>query len=471
MAAEWLNQIWAIGPKACLLVLAVAAGVVLVTPWTRVAWIVAALATTGAAALSIGFALQGAPGVANLYLVATLCVLSALALLAGGATPDLAPSKAGVFIIALALTVSAGWCGALLSDDLIAFFAAVETAWLSAVGLTALNARRRGGLNAALRLLVSGGVSAALFLLGVAALGASAQALALGAADHTAAPTLALVGAALIVAALTIKSGVAPFTYWSIAAYGRVTPFALLVIGVTSAFGALAALVHFAASILRLPELGSGVSAVMATVGMLAVLVGSVQAVGAKDVRRLLAYVWASHAGMAILCVALGSQGGLSAALMQMTAVAAAALALATGLSLSVGDRSDMAALDGLATRAPFACAAMALAAVSLMGAPLTIGFLGRWRLIEVAVGVDWWWVTSAVIVTSLAGVFYGGRLIGRMYLRRSETTNAPPASPWRWVAAPALLAAVATIVMGASPGLLLRAADSAAAQVFAASP
>jgi NADH:ubiquinone oxidoreductase subunit 2 (subunit N) len=97
------------------------------------------------------------------------------------------------------------------------------------------------------------------------------------------------------------------------------------------------------------------------------------------------------------------------------------------------------------------------------MGAPLTIGFLGRWRMIEAAVGVGWWWAAVAAITASLAGVFYGGRLIERVYFRRANT--AMEARPrWGFAFMPALIAAILVTAWGVEPSLLLRAAGAAAA-------
>jgi NADH:ubiquinone oxidoreductase subunit 2 (subunit N) len=149
----------------------------------------------------------------------------------------------------------------------------------------------------------------------------------------------------------------------------------------------------------------------------------------------------------------------------------AATLAVAVGVALALGEDADLHAFEGLARRAQFASAAIAGAMLSFMGAPLTLGFLGRWRLVEVGVGAGWWWVAGAVIVTSLAGVFFGGRLIELMYLRRKEVAGVAVTGPWRWTAAPALIVAIATIATGLAPGLLLRAADIAAARAFGVAP
>jgi NADH:ubiquinone oxidoreductase subunit 2 (subunit N) len=105
------------------------------------------------------------------------------------------------------------------------------------------------------------------------------------------------------------------------------------------------------------------------------------------------------------------------------------------------------------------------------MGAPLTLGFLGRWRLVEAGLGADWWWAAAAAIVASLAGVFYGGRLIERLYFRRAASTTAADRDVLRFALAPALVAAICATAIGLSPGLLLRATTAAAAMLTGAAP
>ena len=118
--------------------------------------------------------------------------------------------------------------------------------------------------------------------------------------------------------------------------------------------------------------------------------------------------------------------------------------------------------LDGYGQRAPLASAAITVGALSLMGAPLTIGFLARWRLVEAGVGAGWWWAAGLVIIASLAGVFYGGRLIERIYFRRADIAYAGEGGVWRVALAPALVAAIVAIAIGLAPSVLLRAAAEA---------
>jgi multicomponent Na+:H+ antiporter subunit D len=188
---------------------------------------------------------------------------------------------------------------------------------------------------------------------------------------------------------------------------------------------------------------------------------GAVQSVGATSVRRLVAYAGAMQVGCILIALALGSPAGFAAALLQILAWAAAALALLVGAAAAKD--AQFASFNGLVRRAPFASVAVTMGALSFMGAPLTLGFLGRWRLIEASVGAGWWWATGATIVASLAAVFFGGRLIERMYFRRATETAEIDRDGWRWTRAAVALVSIAAIALGIAPELLLQAVAGAA--------
>jgi multicomponent Na+:H+ antiporter subunit D len=284
-------------------------------------------------------------------------------------------------------------------------------------------------------------------------------------------PGLAAVGVGLMLAALALKAGAAPLNFWLGAASGRASGLAVLALGVIGMLGCLFVIIRFAAHAAPAPAIGGGVSAVLAALGAASVVIGSVQTVGARNLRRLAAYAGVAQGGVALLCAALGSPAGFAAALVQAFATIAAMLALFMGGAIGVGGARSLDALDGMGRRAPLAAAAITASAISLMGAPLTLGFLGRWRLVEAGVGAGWWWAAGAVIVTSLAGVFYGGRLIERLYFRRAVATHAAGVGAWGFAGAPAMLAAIGAICIGFAPTVLLRAADAATAFVAGGGP
>lgn len=105
------------------------------------------------------------------------------------------------------------------------------------------------------------------------------------------------------------------------------------------------------------------------------------------------------------------------------------------------------------------------------MGAPLTLGFLGRWRAIEAAVGVDLWWSAGLIIAASLAGAIYAGRLIERLYFRRAATPTPIQHDPWRVFMFPVLLGSILALALGLEPSLLLRVAQAASHQIAGEAP
>jgi NADH:ubiquinone oxidoreductase subunit 2 (subunit N) len=129
------------------------------------------------------------------------------------------------------------------------------------------------------------------------------------------------------------------------------------------------------------------------------VIVGSVQAVGSRAIcLRLAAYAGVvAMRACVLLSVALGFAGGLccgaDAGLVALAAAALGAVMAARRPGVCKFARCDSTAMG---QRAPLASAAITAGALSLMGAPLTIGFLGRWRLVEAGVGAGWWWAAGA---------------------------------------------------------------------------
>lgn len=454
----------------------------------RASWIVASLGGLVAAALAIDVAwrvlLTGAPyrpaaegaaltadgaGLFGAALIAGVLALTATA--SSGLIKQFSPRTAPI-CLALTLVAGGGWIGALYAQDFVTLIGAVELAWLAGVALTALGAERdRGALNGALRMLGAGGVAAALLLFGAALIARGVGSLELAALERTriAAPNLALTGVGLMMLGLALKAGVAPLHLWTGAAYGRGGAWAALMLGAVGGIGALAVLIRVAAHALGAPAVAGGVAAGLVALGAVSVVIGSMQAMGGRSLPRVAAYAGAAQAGCVLISVALGSQAGVAAALVQLLAIAASALALLGGAA-AFGGAQNLSVLDGVGRRAPLAGVALTVGALGLMGAPLTTTFLGRWRMIEAAVGVGWWWAAVAAIAASLAGVFYGGRLIERIYFRRAATVaDAPMRQSWSF--APALIVAIALTLWGVEPSALLRAAGAAGALMMGAAP
>ncbi len=257
----------------------IGAALMLISGPARISWLIACAAAVIGAVISVDFAVVlltratqpiAEVGVAlfvdgiGAFAAALLSITLALVVFAVGTTLKESGGAPAPLSLALLLTMGAGWIGALMARDLVAVFASVETAWLAAVGLTAVNAvRERGPLNGAFRMLIMGGVGSALMLLGIGMLGRATGGLEIDGLPlaHIRMSNLAGAGAALVVLGFVVKAGVAPLHAWSAAAIGRAGPMIALGVGTLGVLGALSALTRFAAYAIIAPEIGAAMSA------------------------------------------------------------------------------------------------------------------------------------------------------------------------------------------------------------------
>ncbi|MGE3142347.1 MAG: proton-conducting transporter membrane subunit [Hyphomonadaceae bacterium] len=398
--------------------------------------------------------------------VAAAALSSVTAALIALASPALiGPGRRAPLAACLLQLAAAGWIASAFASDLVMLFAAIEIGMLASCALGALGGGRdRGALGGALRFLINNGVAGALMLIGVAFVARASGVATFDALGDAPAPAphAAAIGFGLVISALAMKAGVAPLHGWAGAYYGRGGALGVLAFAALGAPALLAALARVAAYAVATPPIGEHIAPALLALGLVSVVIGSVQAIGARNLARLAAYANAAQAGCFLIAIAMGSPAGFAAGLVQILALAAASLALLGGAA-ATAHPAHLEALDGLARRAPFSSIAITGGALSLMGAPLTIGFLARWRLIEAGVGGGWWWAAGAVIVTSLAGVFYGGRLIERLYFRHASTAAAEARRDRRrGFLAPALCAALAAMLIGVDPAWLLRMLEGA---------
>lgn len=469
MIAAYVDLARANAPIFVLCALFIAAALAWVTPSSIARWVLGLAAALAALAVSLDMCwrvlqfgdviedsnLLVLDGVA-VFVAPVILIVTLLSILVSRNRAD----PASTYNTTLHLASAGGWLGALFAHDWIGAVVGAQVGWLAAT-LNVAMTPERAALNGALRMVSAGGACAGLMMLGaglvVAAVGGHQVAAASSAAIE--APQMATLGFALLIAPLLLMAGAAPMHAWMGAAYGKSDSSLGLL---TAALGALAVIARLTAIAAAAPAIAEGVSLLLLIVGAASVAFGSVQAIGAVNARRLIAYAIVAQIGCIVLALALESPAGVSAALVQILALAAGASALLVGLQAT--RQTAVTSLDGLGRRAPLAGLAITLGALSFMGAPLTLGFLGRWRLIEASVGAGWWWATAAAIVTSLAAVFYGGRLIERLFFRRATATSEFDNSLWRFARAPALILAIAAIAYGLGPGLLLQFADRASA-------
>jgi multicomponent Na+:H+ antiporter subunit D len=137
-------------------------------------------------------------------------------------------------------------------------------------------------------------------------------------------------------------------------------------------------------------------------------------------VKRILAYSSVAQIGYMILGISFGSATGLTAATLHMFnhALMKGALFMAVGSMVYRIGSSRIEDLAGVGRRMPLTTAAFVAGGLSIIGIPLTVGFISKWYLVLGAIERGWWPVAGLVLATSLLAVVYIWRVVEVAYFR-----------------------------------------------------
>ncbi len=308
---------------------------------------------------------------------------------------DLEPQKSHLYYVMSDLVLSA-----LLSlsytNDIFTGYVFIEICTIASCGLLMIRQIGRTTL-ASIRYMIFSLIGSGLFLLGVILLyaitghllmpnlKASIAALHESGAHHV----VLIASMTLISIGLAIKSGLFPFHFWMPDTYGYATP---------SSGGILSGLVSKGYIFFLLKVIfcvfgtdvfyRSGVSNVLYVFGVCGIVVGSISAMREKDVFRMIAYSSAAQIGYIYLGIGLSPKLGALAAVFHilnhavtkpMLFLSAAQISdAACGVGNEAGHLRENWLGIGHVNR--MAGLAFAVGAFSMIGIPLTMGFVSKYR-------------------------------------------------------------------------------------------
>jgi multicomponent Na+:H+ antiporter subunit D len=204
--------------------------------------------------------------------------------------------------------------------------------------------------------------------------------------------------------------------------------------------------------------------------GLLAMVAGALTAIWQTNAKRLLAYSSISQIGYMVLGIGLADINGLAGSVVHIFnhAMSKAMLFVAIGCVVYRVGASNLVAIRGFARRMPVTAACVVLGGLSLVGTPLTLGFVTKWLLLQGALDRGWWWIAFFIVVSSLLALVYVWRIVATGFLypasgRVADIGEAP---------APMLVAllgfAAVNVVLGIDGSLVGDFAVSTAESLFA---
>lgn len=200
---------------------------------------------------------------------------------------------------------------------------------------------------------------------------------------------------------------------------------------------------------------------------LLSMIVGNFAALTQTNIKRLLAYSSIAHAGYVMVAVASHSEIGTAAAMFYLAAYAfmnVGAFAIVTQFSRKGERYVNVSDLAGLGQRQPMAAAMLTIFLLSLIGVPLTGGFMGKFYIFKAALDSDMIWLTVLGLLNSAVAAYYYLRIMVVMYFEEPGEATASADAPSAGITAVLVGSAIGTLVLGIMPNFVLNLATKSAA-------
>ena len=369
------------------------------------------------------------------------------------------------------------------ATNLVTLFLGFELLSIPLYVMCALDLHRRTSLESGLKYLVIGSVGSATLLYGLAFIyGATGStdfgriAVSMSESGITGDPLL-LTGIALAVAGLAFKASVAPFHQWTPDVYEGAPTSVTAFMAVATKAAAFAVLLRFF-DVALFPARDDW-DVALAALAVVTIVVGNVGAIGQDSLKRMLAYSGVAQAGYMLAGVVVASELGVKATVFYLFAylfmnIAAFAVVIARERETTLGDQIDSVA--GIGASRPVLAWTLTISMLGLAGLPGTVGFMGKFFLIEASVDGNFIVLAIAIAVGSMLSLVYYLRVIAAVWMSpataplpamaggspEADDVPARPAPAAPETIAIGVLAAAATVFFGVIPSPLLNVAADA---------
>ncbi len=387
--------------------------------------------------------------------------------------------RVGLFYTAWMLCLT-GLLGIVITGDAFNVFVFLEIASLSSYVLISMGGDRRA-LIAAFRYLIMGTIGATFILIGIGLLYAMTGtlnmtdlAVRLAALEDTRTVKVAF---GFLTVGIGIKMALFPLHAWLPNAYAYAPSAVAAFLAGSATKVAVYVWLRFFFTIFGadFARDSMGMDLLLMPLALAAIVIASLIAVFQQDAKRLLAYSSIAQIGYMALGISLFSMTGLTAAIVHLFnhAIIKTVLFMALGCIVFRTGSVNIASLAGMGRRMPWTMAAFVFGALSLVGVPLTVGFISKWYLLLAALERGWWPLAVVVVLTSLLAAVYCGRVIEVAYFRDPEPgsiqARAREAPPMMLIPVWVLIAA--NVYFGIDTDLTVGVASRAAGVLLGAGP
>lgn len=319
----------------------------------------------------------------------------------------------------------AGLSGILITGDAFNLFVFLEVSSLATYSLVSLASDRRA-LTSTFRYLIMGTIGATFILIGVGLLYSKTGTLnmldlAQRINDLSSSRTINA-GLAFIMVGASIKLALFPLHMWLPGAYTFAPSAVTSFLAGTATKVAVYVMFRFIFTVFGVEHVFEAMhmDKIFVVLAVISIFKCSFTAVVQSNVKKLLAYSSVAQIGYIILGLSLVSVSGLSASLLHIFnhALMKCALFMAVGAVFYQQGSVHIRAFSGLGKKMPLTMGAFTIAGLSIIGVPLTVGFISKWQLVTAVLDQNNWVLALLVLVGSLFAVIYIGRVLEAAYFK-----------------------------------------------------
>ena len=326
-----------------------------------------------------------------------------------------------------------GLCGVVITGDAFNMFVFIEIASLSSYAMISAGQDRRA-LLAAFRYLILGTIGATFILIGIGlmyVMTGTLNIVDMAERIRDVQDTRTIVSAfAFFTVGVCIKFGLFPLHYWLPNAYTYAPSIVSAFLSGTTSKVFIYVLLRFLFTIFGAEYAFETMhlDIILMVAALLAIFSGSIAAIYQDNIKKMLAYSSIAQIGYMVLGISLVSVSGLMAGILHLFnhALIKTALFMSVACFFFRFDSVLLKDLKGVGRQMPWTTMAFVIGGLSLIGTPLTVGFISKWYLIVAALEKDWWWMAALILLGSILAVIYIWKVVEVIYFQSAEADSQP---------------------------------------------
>lgn len=369
------------------------------------------------------------------YFLLLINLMSVICLISGYKIVNDQIEKENIYLFYIAwLLCNVGFSGIVLTDDIFNLFVFLEISSLASYFLISQGNYKHSSV-AAIQYLFIGSIGAVFILLAIGILYANTGTLNMSdisqiITNNTLSLSIIL-SIGLFFIGIAIKSAIFPLHGWLVRTYSYAPSIVVTYFSGTSTKVGIYILLRVFLDILHdiEPLKYYSLANLILFLSLLGVFISTIYAVKQSQIKKMFAYSSVAQLSYILVAMMLITPEGLTSSLIHIFnhSIIKTGLFLTIAILFINNKNIDLDDIAGYGQKYPMLMVFFTILLLSLVGIPLTSGFISKWYLISAILQSDFWFISIMVLITSFMTLFYVWLLIEKIYFSKSENNFSAP--------------------------------------------